>query len=424
LVLRQQLPGEDESPLNKMAGLLFALMVLGFVCVLGVFLIRSFYLLIVSYAVYEVLKTTEIFPGMWICMVLLLSSLFGVFVYSSLKNQSRFCKWGDVLIGIGLIACSILLMMSPLLLSLLGIFRGRLLPIELLLPIWERILVSLALLGVGGFVLWNKGQRSSLLKQIRVAWILVAGFLFGIICSVILCSGDGSTASATHSRLFNYGAFAEFSLINSNALHVSSRSVIRELGIFFWLYLTQNYLLSWYLGLLILTLRFQRTSRYLWASLASFATGLSFMLFSAVRYYSEQYWIYVDFFFLGAMAFLVFGFIEGFKSFWIRIATVVLIAVLYVTQYGEVAKTYPHYNFRFRDHIDRAAYGIYEVRDYSALMKKQYGDDRQFIRRVLSDPNLNGSDRGIDLFSKGGVKSVLESSPELKVEFEARLSRK
>ena len=432
LALRQQVAGEDRFRLRKMAGFLLTLTVLGLICVLGLSIIRSFQLLLVCHSIYQ--KTKNVFPSTWMLTGLLLSALLGVCLHSALKNQSRFLKLRDLAMGIGCIGSSIPLIASPMLLTLFGKFRGR--PPSVLLPVWqERIFLSLALMAVGVFVLRNKGQRALVLKQMRVAWILVAGFVFGTILSLVLCSADGETAFATNKTLFNYRSFFWYSVIRqwslqqpgsmtSEALSVWSKVVMNHLGSFLRFYLFENYLLSGYLALLILTIGLQRVSRYLWPSLVILATGLLFMFFSSFRYYAEQYWIYSDFFFLGAWAFLAFGLIEQLETVWIRIASLALIGVLQLTGYVGVARVYPRYNYSYRDRIDKAAYAIHEVRDYSGLMQRRYGNNLQFIRRVLSDAYLNGSDRGIDLFAKSGVKSVIESTPELRAEFEAKIGRR
>src|SRR5262245_29984408 len=128
------------------------------------------------------------------------------------------------------------------------------------------------------------------------------------------------------------------------------------------------------------------------------------MVANSFRYYAGQYWIYVDFFVMAALAFLMFELVERFRSIPMQVGTVTLLGLLYFTQFQFVAKNYPQYNFDLRDRIDQAGHGIYRVSDYADLMKQKYGDTPDFVQRVLSDPLVNGSDRGIDLRSKPGVR--------------------
>jgi len=407
---------EDGS--LKSIRFLFSVIGLALLCVLGFAVMRSFHALYLAHVVYHFLQTMGAFPDTLVSIGILLSPFVAVGTYLFLRDKRRFSRSADVTLGFGFISSSIFLISFPTLLPLLARLRG----VEsfdqmFYLPLWQAVLVSLASLGLGVCLLWKGGSGDWFLNQVRVSWILMSGFFIGLLLSLVLCSalGDSRAAGLTDSRLFNFHSMNEFSTTGSAVLSVRSFTpLIREFKTFVLLYLSKNYLLSGYGTLLILALTLRgAASRYLWPSLTILATGLLFMIFCSSRYYAQQYWVYIDFFFMGAWAFLVFGLMERFETIRIRIGVAALIGVLYVSQYGFVAKAYLHYNLEFRDRIDEAAHAIYRVPDYSELMNKRYGDNLTFIRRVLSDPLLNGSDRGIDLLSKSGVKRVIESTPEL-----------
>jgi hypothetical protein len=245
--------------------------------------------------------------------------------------------------------------------------------------------------------------------------MLITGFFSGILSSLVLCSalGDPSALAATNARLFRYGSMSEYS---TSASFSSLTPFTRELGTYLHLYLFGNYLLPVYGVLLVLALALRGpVTRYLWPSLLLCGMGLVFLIVSSFRHYIEQYWIYIDPFLIGASALLVFGLIQRFDTARTRVAAAALIAALYVTQYTRVIESYPHYNPLYRDRIDEASRAIHEVHDYAALMSERYGDNLGFMKRVLSDPGLNGSDRGIDLRAKPGVKRVIEANPQLQV---------
>ena len=93
-----------------------------------------------------------------------------------------------------------------------------------------------------------------------------------------------------------------------------------------------------------------------------------------------------------------------------------MIVALYLTQYSLVATIYPRYNFALRDRIEEASHAIYRVPDFAALMEERYGDNITFMKKVLSDPELNGSKRGIDLLSKSGVRRAMKANVDLEIQ--------
>jgi hypothetical protein len=261
--------------------------------------------------------------------------------------------------------------------------------------------------------LWQRRRGSTLSLHIRVGSVLLAGFAAGIVVSLVFCAGFGDppTLSATNSRLFTFISITEFT---TSASAPSIAPLMKEFGTYFDLYVRGNYLLPGYSLLLVAALTFAKvSSRYLLPSLLLGATGLVFMGVCAFRYYIEQYWVYIDLFFIAAAALLVCGMIERRQGSASRVAAVAIVGALYATQYPRVSESYPQFNSLYRDRIDLAAYAILEVHDYAILMHDRYGDDVAFMKRVLSDPHLNGADRGIDLMSKPAIRRLISENPQV-----------
>jgi hypothetical protein len=318
----------------------------------------------------------------------------------------------DSLIGAGLIACSLVLSEFPMLASALEWLRGRPLLAVYHTPLWQVLLLAFGLFALGSGLVWQRRRGSTLSLYVHVTWLLHAGFLAGILVSLGACAGfgDSLTLSATNARLFTFISMKDFS---TSASAPSMDPVFREVGTYLDFYLRRNYLLAGYGALLVAALTLGKlSSRYLWPSLMLVATGLVFIIVCSLRYYTEQYWIYIDLFFIGAAVLLICGFIESRQRIGARMWAVALVAALYMTQYPRVVESYPRYNAFLRDRIDLAAHAIHEVPDYAALMRERYGDDFAFMRRVLSDPRLNGSDRGIDLMSKPAIRRLVAANPD------------
>jgi hypothetical protein len=254
------------------------------------------------------------------------------------------------------------------------------------------------------------------LNQVRLSGVLMSGFLFGIVLSLVLCSGIGDehTATTLDWTLFSFANLTELTTSGTAAVSAqSSQPLMEELRSYVQLYVSESYLLTGYGLLLIITFWLGASPRYLWPSVLLVGMGLLFMILSSFRYYTPEYWIYSDFFFVGAYAFLFFQLIERFNNAPIRIAAALVLVGLYISQYSAAARAYPGFNLHLRDRIEKADSGIQDVRDYSRLLTDRYGDNRKIIVRIVSDPHLNGSDRGIDLLSKPAIRRVVESMPEL-----------
>ena len=330
--------------------------------------------------------------------------------------------------GLALMAFSACMGLSPAVLEVIAKLRGRSFDATLYC-LWQVIAVSLGMF-VSGWILARKSAANSWVgSEVKTGWILMSGFFTGILLSLTLVAGfgnSGTPAYATELRLFNFQGMNEFTSAGTAAASAAKAVMpLREFKTFLSVYVFRNHLLILYSLLFGFAFwAWQSTRRYIWPSLALFGTGFLFMLASSFRYYAEQYWIYVDFFFMAACALLVFGLVDRARTISKQLVVLAALGLIYFVQYRFVADDYPKYNFDLRDKIDDAGHAIYRVPDYADLMTRRYGDDPAFMRKVLSDPVANGSDRGINILSKRGVQNVIRTfalsqsdSSELRVAF-------
>ena len=409
----------DGSVFGKMVRTLPALCGLSVLCALGFALISAFNLLLVPYALYSALEAMSL--PLRTGIVLALAAAVGSCFYAYRRRRPVAPQLRDSLIGSGLVAGSLLLSVYPLLTSALERLRGRALLEAYHTAGWQVLLLALCVFAVGSVLLWQRRRGGTLSLNIRVAAVLLAGFVAGIVILLVACAafGEPLALSATNSRLFTFASMTQFSASASTSAPAIP-TLVEELGRYLDLYLRRNYLLPGYGVLFAVALTFAKVpSRYLLPSLMLAATGLVFMGISAFRHYIEQYWIYIDLFFIAAAALIVFGLIERRQRPGTRAAAVAIVAALYATQYPRVGESYPQYNSLFRDRIDLAAYAIHEVPEYANLMRERYGDDVAFMKRVLSDPRLNGADRGIDLISKPAIRGLIAANPHVQAAAEA-----
>jgi hypothetical protein len=381
------------------------------VTALGFALISAFNLLLVPYGLYSALEYAS---GPWRAAVAL-TAFAGVAAgfYTYRRWRSGLMRLRDGIIGSALIASSLLLSAFPFLASALERLRGRSLPDVYHTALWQVLLLAFGVFALGAGLLWQRRRGSTLSLHLRIASMLLAGFMMGVIALLVSCAGftDPATLSSTNARLFTFISMTEFT---ASASAPSIVPLLQELGRYLDFFIRRTYLLPVYGALLAVALASGKmSSRYLWPSLMLAATGLVFMVICSFRYYTEQYWIYIDLFLIAAAALLVCGFMEVRQRVATRIAAVAIVVALYATQYPRVVETYPHYNPSYRDRIDLAAHAVHEVYDYAALMQERYGDDLGFMKRVLSDPRLNGSDRGIDLMAKPAIRRLIRSNPEV-----------
>jgi hypothetical protein len=388
---------------------------LGFVFILGFAMIRTFHPLNLAFAVHRFVNAFGIVPSAITTVGILAISFLPVGTFLYLRHRVRST---DFILGLVFILVSLAMGFSPVALALVARFRGK--PFDdSLYCLWQVIAVSVSLFGVGLALCWKKKFVNLPAKEITVGWIFVSGFFAGILLSLSLISGfadSGTAALATELRLFSFKSMNEFT-VASPAVSATAKTLVplNEFKAFLSVYVLQNYLLIFYSALLVLTLSVWKSGRrYVWPSLCLFGMGFVFMTASSFRYYAQQYWIYIDFFWVCACALLVFGLAEQFAAIRLQWGVLTFLALLYATQYGVVVQDYPKYNFDLRDRIDEAGHAIYRVPDYADLIKRKYGDNLSFMRKILSDPVANGSERGIDLLSRPGVQNAIRNFPEIR----------
>ncbi|MBL8993347.1 MAG: hypothetical protein JNM63_08410 [Spirochaetia bacterium] len=255
------------------------------------------------------------------------------------------------------------------------------------------------------------------MKYFKIPLALVAGFALGLTAILHFSHSDGNPVAAhfTYERLFDYRAYSQFSGATDGVVSGKGYAAARNHILKFYEFFKYTYpILPVCIALLLVSLLTKVAPMRIVHSLFWLITGLGMCNVSGFRYYSENYWIFSDLFFLTAAMLLIAGIGDRTRP-WFR-AVLYVVAALFLScfQYTQIDKAYPGYNGGMRDHLDEAWAGIYPNPDLEKLTKARYGDNATFMARVILDPRLNGSDRGIHLLEKGRVVNLIKNSPELR----------
>ena len=155
-------------------------------------------------------------------------------------------------------------------------------------------------------------------------------------------------------------------------------------------------------------------------SLAAFfstACGLLLCLVCSLRYFHLYYLCYCDVFFIAAILCLLyqlrstewvrFGGIGRSGIFkWGTVVLAIALAVSAFRQYSFVSTKYSR--LWWKDQVDKIPAGVCAPSNYQVYMQRAYGSPDAIMRRVCSDPDLNGSKYGIDLRMKPAAQQYLK----------------
>lgn len=294
---------------------------------------------------------------------------------------------------------------------------------------WLLIGMSLISFSLGIVLFSNRSYFTRARLVIQTSSVYVLGFFVGLCVSLVACwiPGNREAMVATVSRLFGYRAASQFTHSKEGAFSLDALVPwLHDLSSFGVFYFKSSLILSVYAMLLSVSLVFIKPKKEkILISLVLLASGFLLMLFSSLRGYSFQYWIYCDFFYMGALAFLMVGMIEKWEGSWrsamARALTLLLIFGAALNEYSLVSKEYPRYNVGFRDRIEHAGRGFNEFSDLNTFVTNRIGNESVLVERILLEPPLNGSSHGIDLLSKPQVLSALERYPSIKAKLSPTL---
>lgn len=152
------------------------------------------------------------------------------------------------------------------------------------------------------------------------------------------------------------------------------------------------------------------------AGLLFMTCGIGMCLVMSLRYYGLHYLIYPDFFFSLALMSAAtspdrtYGVVKRcFASPRLFIGILIgLILIFSYLNFQVIKNDYPQYNPIFRDRIGYVVNGVSAAPEYMTRMLEKYGTSAAILRRVLSDPRLNGEEQGIDLLTRPQVRGDLE----------------
>ena len=245
--------------------------------------------------------------------------------------------------------------------------------------------------------------------------MLAAGFLLGIAVTMQLahCADDDFAARNTTTRLLDYNSYSEFSGTPNGVVSFEAFGQARNhILSFFRFFLFDDPVLPVLALLLLLSVIGHISFRSIVHALFWAGIGALMCMVCGFRYYSENYWILIDLFFLAAAVLVVTGFGERW-NFRRTILYLSLSLILTVFQHIQVHKSYPGVSDRYRYQLDKAWAGIYDNPDLLRLMRTRYGDNASFMSRVLLDDRLNGTDRGIDLLNAPPIKRLIAENPRV-----------